>query len=160
MEKKIEIIVQEFEGIAEVNKNDKILIEHSMKASRNAYSPYSGFSVGAAVQLENGKIIIGNNRENAAFPSGICAEKTAIACAGANFPESPIIALAISASNLKGFTSEPVSPCGSCRQFIAEEEDRTKTQIRIILYGKKKIQIVEGNKNLLPLHFNAMNLQS
>lgn len=155
MEKRIEIIIEEFKELSELGAEDRQLVEKSMEASHNAYSPYSGFSVGAALRLDSGEIITGNNRENAAFPSGICAERTAISYAGANFPQSKIITLAISAHNSRGFTTEPVSPCGTCRQVIAEEEDRNKQAIRILLFGTEKIQVINGNKNLLPLHFSS-----
>ena len=142
MKKKIEIFLNEVATINELGKNDRELIKFAKKATDNAYAPYSGFNVGVAVRLSDEQIITGNNRENAAFPSGICAERTAISYAGANFPGKIIETIAICARTENGFTRDPVPPCGTCRQVMAEEEDRNGNNIRIILFGSKKIQII------------------
>ena len=159
MKNKIEIYFDEFSDLSELNSNDREVVEASMAAAKNAYAPYSGFRVGACVRLENGLILKGNNRENAAFPSGSCAEQTVISYAGANYPDVPIRTLAISAITNNDFTPGPVSPCGNCRQIIAEEEDRSGKKIRIILYGSKKIQVIDGIAGLLPLIFNKKRLR-
>ncbi len=153
--RKVELIYSEYNTKEELPAKEQILIEAASKSSLNAYSPYSGFSVGAAVMLDTGEIITGNNRENAAFPAGICAEHAAIACAGSNYPGSVISSIAICARKKKILTDEPVSPCGKCRQVISEEEDRSGKQIRIILYGVSRTLIIDGVKNLLPLHFSS-----
>ncbi|HPC98825.1 MAG TPA: cytidine deaminase [Bacteroidales bacterium] len=134
------------------------LILAAIKASGNAYAPYSGFRVGAALRLENGKIISGCNVENAAFPSGVCAERNAIAAASSSMPGVTPVAIAIAASGGEGFTAEPVPPCGNCRQVIAEEEYRNGRKIEIILYGTNKTIVIQGVDNLLPLKFNTKNL--
>ena len=160
IERKFEITLKEYESVSELGDNEKALVTEAKIASTNAYAPYSGFMVGAAVSLSNGVIIRGNNRENAAFPSGSCAERTALNYAGANFPGEKITGIAICASNGKSFTDEPVSPCGSCRQLISEEEDRSGEKIKIILYGNNKIQVIEGVENILPLKFNKRVMKS
>lgn len=158
-QKTIRITLKEYLSPEELCTGDQQLISEAIKASHAAYSPYSNFSVGAALLLDSGEIICGNNRENASFPVGICAEQTAIAYAGANYPASAITALAICARKGEDFTDHPVSPCGKCRQVLAEEEDRSGRKIRIILYGRSKIYILEGVDMLLPLHFNSSALR-
>ena len=158
MKKKIEIEIDEFNDSNELCDKDRELIEHSMEATANAYSPYSNFSVGAALRLKSGRIITGSNRENAAFPSGSCAEDTAISYAGAAHPDDPVISIAISAKKNNKYTPYPVSPCGNCRQIIAEEEDRHGEKIKIILYGTEKIELINGINNLLPLRFSKDKL--
>lgn len=153
--RKVELVYNEYKEKEELPGQEQALIEAASKSSLNAYSPYSGFSVGAAVMLDSGEIITGNNRENAAFPAGICAEHSAIASAGSNYPGSVITAIAICARKKKILTDEPVSPCGKCRQVISEEEDRNGNQIRIILHGLSRTWVIEGIKNLLPLHFSS-----
>ena len=159
MKKKIEIEIEEFDELSDLSYDDRELVEKAMEATTFAYAPYSGFMVGAGVRLKSGTILTGNNRENAAFPSGSCAEDTVISYAGANYPEDPIVSIAISAQAKDVFTPYPVSPCGNCRQIIAEEEDRTNLDIRIILYGKDKIEIIDGVSGLLPLRFNKEKLK-
>lgn len=153
-ERIFEIIVREFDSVSELKEDERELILAAKEASADAYAPYSGFRVGAAVRIGSGLIIKGNNRENAAFPSGSCAERTVLNYVGANYPDEPILMMAICASAEGNFTDDPVSPCGSCRQLISEEEERTGKPIRIILHGEKKIQVIDGIINLLPLQFN------
>ncbi len=159
MKKRIEIEIDEYYSLEELTDIDRELVEKAMAATDLAYAPYSGFMVGAGVRLKSGKILTGNNRENAAFPSGSCAEDTVISYAGANYPNDPIVTLAISAKAGSIFTPYPVSPCGNCRQIIAEEEDRTKQTVRIILYGRDKIEIINGISGLLPLRFSSDKLK-
>jgi cytidine deaminase len=116
--------------------------------------------VGVALRLESGNIILGTNVENAAFPSGICAERTAISSASSNYPGDKPVALAIAALNREGYSDEIVSPCGNCRQVIAEEESRHGNNIRIILSSRKKIRIIEKGGDLLPLQFSKNHLRS
>lgn len=159
MKKIIEIEIEEYNNLDELAENDRELVEQAMTAGVNAYAPYSGFRVGAGVRLKSGKILTGNNRENAAFPSGSCAEDTVISYAGANYPDDPIVSLAISARAKDVFTPYPVSPCGNCRQIMAEEEDRSGQEIRIILYGTEKIEVINGISDLLPLRFSKDKLK-
>lgn len=139
--------------IDELSDDDRELVERALKATENAYAEYSHFYVGAALRLANGNIVIGANQENAAFPSGLCAERTAIFAAQANYPNQPVTTLAIVARNDNGLLDEPVSPCGACRQVILGIEDRYKQPIRIMLYGKRGVYCVASVKDLLPLSF-------
>jgi cytidine deaminase len=156
--KELRILVYEYNNVWDLPKMDQQLIFEAREASKNAFAPYSGFYVGAAVQLGNGKIIIGNNQENASFPAGLCAERVALFYAHANYPDVPVIALAITASNKNGLIDGPVAPCGSCRQALIESEIRFKISIRIILDGKKKIQVFEETGSLLPFAFRPESL--
>lgn len=156
--KELRIIVYEFDSAIELAETDRELVFAAREASKKAYAPYSKFHVGAALLLENGEIIKGNNQENSAFTNGICAERVALFYANANFSDTPVKAIAITAENIHGLVSEPVRPCGSCRQVLVETEFRFQKPIRIILDGKNKIQILEGVKNLLPLAFKPDSL--
>lgn len=149
----------EFDIPGELNPEDLELLKVAQKAALNAYAPYSQFRVGAAVRLQSGNIITGTNVENAAFPSGICAERNALSTASANHPGDIPVVIAIAAFSGEGLTDDPVSPCGNCRQVIAEEEYRNSKTIRIILGGSKKIRIIEKGEDLLPLQFNRDNLK-
>jgi cytidine deaminase len=157
--KSISFSYREYEGPEELNTEDQELVKVAKEAAKLAYAPYSKFMVGSAIRLESGRIVHGSNVENAAFPSGICAERTAIAGAVSNFPDDKPVAIAIAAMTFEGFTSEPVSPCGNCRQVIAEEEVRTGKQIRIILSGQNKIRVLESIGPLLPLQFSRDSLR-
>jgi cytidine deaminase len=150
---------KEFDKDEELDAADCELLKAAKKTAINAYAPYSQFKVGAAVRLESGKIVLGTNVENAAFPSGICAERSALSNASSNFPGDKPVALAIAALNESGLTTDPVSPCGNCRQVIVEEEYRNGNSIRIILKGKNKIRMIEKGGDLLPLQFNMKNLK-
>ena len=140
--------------MSELTDAERSLVEQAIEATNRSYAPYSNFHVGAAILLKNGTTIMGCNQENAAFPSGICAERSAIFAAGAQYPDQPVIMLAIAARNEKGELQEnPVSPCGPCRQVIIETETRFKQPVRILLYGQKHIYVVDGIKQLMPLSF-------
>ena len=137
----------------ELSEDDKQLVERAIEATASSYSPYSHFAVGAALRLSDGTIVIGSNQENAAFPSGLCAERTAIFAAGATHPDKAVTALAIAARNEAGLTAEPVSPCGACRQVILEVEQRYNCAVRILLYGTNGVYIITSIRDLLPLCF-------
>ena len=143
----------EHRQLDELDALDRELVERALAATHNAYAEYSHFYVGAALRLQNGGIVIGANQENAAFPSGLCAERTAIFAAQANYPDQPIQALAIVARNDAGLLDEPVSPCGACRQVILGIEERYARPIRIMLYGKRGVYCIQSVKDLLPLSF-------
>ena len=158
--KKITLLIEEYDSREELGPADKELLYKAIDASRNAYAPYSSFKVGAAVQLEDGQIFTGNNQENAAYPSGLCAERAAIFYAQAQFPAIPVKAIAIYALPSDFSLKEPVTPCGACRQVMAEYEHRHENEIRIIMgNGNGKVQIVNGVKNLLPLMFYLEELK-
>ncbi len=137
----------------ELSDDEQQLVRKAMLATDNSYSPYSHFRVGAAIMLQDGTQIIGANQENAAFPVTLCAERTAIFAAQAQHPDQAITHLAVAARNEHGFTVDPVSPCGSCRQVILEVEQRYDIPMRIYLYGTKGIYVVDGIRHLLPLCF-------
>jgi cytidine deaminase len=157
--KKLSFSYTEYENIDELDSSDIILVNAARKAAMKAYAPYSGFSVGAALRLASGVIITGANVENAASPSGICAERTVLSGSISNYPDDKPVALAIAALSKGMLTGDPPSPCGNCRQVIAEEEIRTGNSIKIILSGKNKIQIIDGISGLLPMQFNRKNLK-
>ena len=139
--------------LEELNEEEQELIKKAMQATDNSYSPYSHFRVGAAIRLADGTEMIGANQENAAYPVTLCAERTAIFAAQAQHPELSIEALAIVARNENGFTDEPVTPCGSCRQVILEVEQRYGRPMKIYLYGTKGVYVVNSVRDLLPLCF-------
>jgi len=157
--KNISFSYKEFDTPEELNREDHELLLSARKAAATAYAPYSGFKVGAAVRLASGIIVSGSNVENAAFPSGICAERNALSNASSNHPGDNPVALAVAAITESGLTDEPVSPCGNCRQVIAEEEIRSGMNIRIILNGKNNIRIIEKGGDLIPLQFSRDNLR-
>lgn len=154
----IKITVYEFERIDELPLNDRNLLEEARQITASAYAPYSGFHVGAAILLGNGQIVKGNNQENSAYPSGLCAERVALFYANANYPDSAVKTIAISASKNGMLVNEPVKPCGGCRQALAEAEVRFETPIRIILDGKDSILVLQGVESLLPLSFSKKDL--
>jgi cytidine deaminase len=149
----------EFSTPDELSEDDRELVMEARKASGNAWAPYSGFHVGAAVRLENGLIIKGTNVENAAFPSGICAEQNVLSNAVSNFPGHKPVAMALAARNQDGFTADPAPPCGNCRQVIVEEELRNGTDIRLILSGESKIIVISKGSDLLPLQFSFNSMK-
>lgn len=143
----------EFAQLNELSESDKELVERAVGATKNSYANYSHFYVGAALRLADGRIVIGANQENAAFPSGLCAERSAIFAAQSQMPDQAIIALAIAARNDNGLMEKPISPCGACRQVILEMEDRYHKPVRILLYGTSGVYIIRSVKDLLPLTF-------
>ena len=156
----LQIKIEEYENIDELKAQDKELLETAWKACDSAYAPYSKFNVGAAVLLENGKIVSGNNQENAAYPSGLCAERVAMYYASAHYPGIAMKAIAVAVKSEEVPLEEPASPCGSCRQVMAEYENLYQTKMRIILGSPHtKIQVLEGIDSLLPLTFYAEGLK-
>ena len=155
--KKREIIsvLTDYNSSAELENIYEELINNAKKAAERAYAPYSKFKVGSAVLLENGIIIQGNNQENAAYPSGLCAERVAIFYANAQYPDQLIKAIAVAAFTENGFTKDPIPPCGSCLQVMLESEKRSNTSIKVFLYGQNKITAAESIKQFLPVNFNG-----
>lgn len=149
----------QFCQLEELADDDRQLVEKAIGATQNSYAPYSNFHVGACLRLADGREVIGANQENAAFPSGLCAERSAVFAAQSMFPEEAITALAIAARNENGLTAQPVSPCGACRQVILEMEDRYKHDVRILLYGTEGVYVIPSVKSLLPLHFVDSNMR-
>ncbi len=137
---------------------EKELVENAMEAAKNAYAPYSAFNVGAAVLLENGEIISGNNQENAAYPSGLCAERVALFYANAKYPDTAVKAIAVVAMKEGKIVPSVVTPCGNCRQAMLETETRFKHPIKVIMGSQRGYWIVNNAKNLLPLSFTGDSL--
>lgn len=158
-DKRLEVHYEEFESTDELPNDEKKLLELAVKASEGAYAPYSTFYVGAALILDSGEIIIGNNQENAAYPSGICAERVAFFSAMANHPTAKIIKCAIYARGENVRVDAPVAPCGACRQAMSEYEDKQGTAITLVLAGQHgKIVRINGVHELLPLRFGRKSL--
>ena len=155
--KEIEIksVLKIYDSIAELPKDVQELMQQSFMIRDKAYAPYSQFLVGAALLLENGEVVLGNNQENACYPSGLCAERTAIYYAGANYPKMTIKKMALSAKSLKYKLITPTPPCGACRQAIAEYELNQNYPIEIYFTGETgKIIKSDSLSNLLPLGFD------
>lgn len=155
--KKIEISTSAtlFNSISELSTEDKMLMEQAILARENAYAPYSKFSVGAALLLANGEIIVGNNQENAAYPSGMCAERVAIWNAGARFPNVKILQLAIAAKSANSLVDKPVGPCGACRQSLSEYEFKQQQPFEILFMGEVgEVVKVTSLQSLLPFSFD------
>ena len=152
-------------ALSELSVSDRNLYESALKASERAYASYSHFQVGAAVLLGNGMIVTGANQENAAYPSGLCAERIALFAAGANYPNEPVVALAVIAQSegevrdeSEGEVRDEISPCGACCQVLLESESRSKCPMRILLCGKTSVRIIESVSSLLPFSFTPTDL--
>lgn len=139
--------------LEECSEVEKKLIDAAKSATKKAYAPYSRFRVGAAVLLENGEIISGNNQENAAYPSGLCAERTALFFANATYPDQKVEAIAIAAWHNGQFTHDAITPCGACRQVLLEAENRFHSPMKVLMYSEEVIYRVSAIKDLLPLSF-------
>lgn len=143
----------------ELDPSMRMLVEKAKEMTQNAYCPYSKYHVGAAVLLADGQVVAGANQENAAYPSGLCAERTTLFAANANHPHTPVLALAVACYTNGHFTKEPASPCGACRQVMLETEYRFQTPMKVILYGDDECYIFHRASDLLPVNFVADNLQ-
>jgi cytidine deaminase len=143
----------------ELNVEEKNLIDKSKSQIDNAYAPYSNFHVGAAVLLENGEIFAGNNQENSAYPSGLCAERVAMFYANAQYPQTPVKSIAIAAHTKGEFLKNPITPCGACRQVLLETEVRFDNDITVLLYGSECIYRIDNVRDLLPLSFEKDSLE-
>lgn len=151
------VSVDVYKNRAQLPAEEQQLLAEAEKAMAQAYAPYSNFKVGAAILLDNGKIISGNNQENAAYPSGLCAERVALFYAGAHYPATSVKTIAITCSS---DADKPVSPCGSCRQVMAEYEQLHKRKIRIIMANQnQKIYAAHGIETLLPFMFGSKDLK-
>lgn len=142
----------------ELNDGQRSLLEAAKQMTQQAYCPYSRFSVGAAALLQDGTVVRGSNQENAAYPSGLCAERTTLFAANANYPDMPVVALAIACRKPSGFTLQPGSPCGGCRQVMIETEHRYGVPIEVMLYGENEVYVFDRASDLLPYGFFAEDL--
>ena len=134
------------------------LVETAKRKTQDAYCPYSHYYVGAAVLLSDGQVLTGANQENAAYPSGLCAERTTLFAANANNPHTPVQALAVACYTDGHFTADPASPCGACRQVMLETEHRFGQPMKVILYGERECYLFERAADLLPVCFTSDSL--
>lgn len=143
----------------ELDAQERRLVLEAKASTLRSYAPYSNFSVGAAALLDDDTIVCGSNQENCAYPSGLCAERTAVFYANSRYPDKAVKVLCIAARNSEGeFTARPVAPCGACRQVLVETEERYHVNIRVMLYGTEGIYIVRSARDLLPVHFDSSYL--
>lgn len=150
------ISFQEYDSLNELPDKQRDLVKAAMEACKGSYSVYSRFKVGAAVLLDNGEVITGNNQENIAYPSGLCAERVALFYAQSMYPNSSIQMIAIAASSESDKLNEPVMPCGACRQVMAEYEDRHNVKLKTIMASETgKVFITDNMEALLPMRFRA-----
>lgn len=155
-EVKLDVLLNVYDSVEELPQDVQQLMQIAVNARKVAYSPYSKFNVGAAILLDNNEVIIGNNQENASYPSGLCAERTAIYFAGAKFPKAKMLTLAITASSQNKTTNTPIPPCGACRQAIAEYEQKQNSPIEIYFMGATgKVVQSKSLSNILPLVFES-----
>ena len=149
-----------YDSVAELPKDVQDLMDQAIAAREQSYSPYSQFKVGAAIYLDNGEVITGSNQENASYPAGLCAERTAIFYAGAKYPGVKMLKMALSARSVQHEVATPTPPCGSCRQAIAEYEVKQDQPIEIFFMGEKG-EVVKANSisDLLPLIFDSSYLK-
>lgn len=153
MKQLVKNITYDVLGGDELSDDELALVNSAKEATNGAYAPYSHFQVGAAVRLSDGTIVKGANQENGAYPSGLCAERTALFAAGANFPDKKVEAIAIAAFTNGEFLDEPITPCGACAQVLAETEARAGKKMDILLYGKQGIYRLKGVDSILPFAF-------
>ena len=154
--KEIKITYSEYSSIDEVSAQDRLVAEAAINATASSYAPYSGFNVGAAVMLEDGEIITGSNQENAAYPSGLCAERTAMFYAGAHRPDKAMVKIAIAGGQNGVLCSNPATPCGACRQVMAQYQTKGGRPMEVILVGGERIWKFSKVDDILPLIFDSL----
>ncbi len=156
---RIETKISVFESFDDLSDSEKGYMNKAIEIRKKAYAPYSKFLVGAAIVLDNGTVLQGSNQENAAYPSGLCAERVVIFYAGANYPDNKIVKMFISAAPSNREATSPIPPCGSCRQSISEYEVKQDLPIEIYYMGSNgPIHKSDSLKNLLPFMFDKANL--
>ena len=154
--REIRITYQEFKSIDEMLPEDRELAAEAIKAMEGSYAPYSHFHVRAAVRMSNGQIVRGANQENAAFPSGLCAERTAMFSAGARYPDKDMLGIAIAGGVMGRLAKEPVTPCGACRQVMAQYQAKSGKPMSVIMMSADRILKFEKVDDILPLIFNSI----
>ena len=154
--REIHIAYEEYKSIDELNAEDRELASEAIKAMEGAYAPYSHFHVGAAVRMSNGQIVRGANQENAAFPSGLCAERTAMFAAGAQYPEENILSIALAGGMMGHLGTQPATPCGACRQVMAQYQHKSGKPMSVIMIAADKVWKFEKVDDILPLIFNSI----
>jgi len=155
-EKQINIRFHEYSSMEELSKEDKELALAAIEAMRGSYAPYSHFNVGAAVRLSNGIIVKGANQENAAFPSGLCAERTAMFSAGATYPDKAMVSIAIAGGVMGRLAKAPATPCGACRQVMAQYQLKGGHNMSVIMIGNGQIWKFDRVDDILPLIFDSI----
>ena len=156
VEREIHISYQEFGSIEELNAEDRELAGSAIQAMGRAYAPYSHFHVGAAVRMSNGQIVEGANQENAAFPSGLCAERTAMFAASAKYPDKHMCSIALAGGVYGRLTEQPATPCGACRQVMAQYQTKAGKPVSVIMIGKSRVWKFEKVDDILPLIFDSI----
>ena len=151
------ISFKEYSSIEEMDAADRMLVEEAIEAQKGSYAPYSNFNVGAAVLLEDGTVLRGSNQENAAYPSGLCAERTAMFAASANHPGKAMLAIAIVGGFDHAVAATPCTPCGACRQVMAEYQTLSGKPMRIIMYGTERAWKFDRVDDILPFIFDSFN---
>jgi len=154
--KEIKIAYREYESLAQLEAEDKDLAQAAIEATAQSYAPYSNFNVGAAVLFEDGVVVKGANQENAAYPSGLCAERTALFYASASRPDKAMTAIAIAAGQNGELCKNPATPCGACRQVMAQYQTKGGRPMRVLLIGAERIWRFEKVDDLLPLIFDSI----
>ena len=158
-DKKYIINYEEFTSASQMTPEDQEMVAAALDAQKGSYSPYSHFQVGASLKLENGLVLKGANQENAAYPSGLCAERTVMFYAGANYPDIPFDTLAIAGSDHGVLCESPASPCGACRQVMAEYQKKHNKPFNIILVGSKRIRKFHCVDDVLPFIFDSLTVE-
>ncbi len=155
-ERAIHIHFQEYASVEELNPEDRELAAEAVKAMQGAYAPYSHFHVGAAVRMSNGQIVRGANQENAAFPSGLCAERTAMFAAGARYPDKEMLSIAVAGGVMGRLSSDPVTPCGACRQVMAQYQAKAGRPMSVLMVSAGRIWRFEKVDDILPFIFDSI----
>ena len=148
---------KEYSSIEEMDPQDQALVKEAIEALKGSYAPYSGFNVGAAVRLEDGTIVRGSNQQNAAYPSGLCAERTAMFAANSNYPGKAMVSLAIVGGFNRQVSPTPCSPCGACRQVMAEYQTLGGKPLSVIMFGTEKAWKFDRVDDILPFIFDSFN---
>lgn len=154
--KELKITYTEYAELQEMSEADQELVKKAVEATKGSYAPYSNFNVGAAVKLSNGEVVTGANQENNAYPSGLCAERTAMFHANYQYPEAKMQTIAIAAAQNGIVCDKPISPCGACRQVMAEYQRKGGEPMRVILYGEDHIMLFDSVEDILPYIFDAI----
>ncbi|MBQ9310595.1 MAG: cytidine deaminase [Bacteroidales bacterium] len=155
-DKNININFKEYASFDELETADRELAEAAVDAMKGSYAPYSHFNVGAAVRLGNGQIVMGANQENAAFPSGLCAERTAMFAAGAQYPDQDMVSIAIAGGVMGRLAKSPATPCGGCRQVMAQYQTKSGKPMTVLMIGEGRIWKFEKVDDILPLIFDSI----
>ena len=154
--REIHITYQEYKSVEELNPEDRELAAEAIQAMTGAYAPYSHFHVGAAVRMSNGQIVRGANQENAAFPSGLCAERTAMFAASARYPDKDMLSIALAGGVMGRLATQPATPCGACRQVMAQYQAKSGKPMSVIMISADRIWKFEKVDDILPLIFNSI----